>query len=64
MTRTPQEVLQHHAQALGAGDLDEIVADYTDDAVFITPARVQRGKRFRRPEGHSQRHGAVYRAVP
>ena len=32
MTRTPQEVFQHHAQALGAGDLDEIVADYSDDA--------------------------------
>ena len=45
MTRTPQEVFQHHAQALGAGDLDEIVADYTDDAVFITPAGVQRGLR-------------------
>ena len=44
MRRTPQEVFQHHAQALGAGDLDEIVADYTDDAVFITPAGVQRGK--------------------
>ena len=44
MTRTPREVFQHHAQALGAGDLDEIVADYTDDAVFITPAGVQRGK--------------------
>jgi ketosteroid isomerase-like protein len=44
MTRTPQEVFQHHAQALGAGDLDEIVADYADDAVFITPAGVQRGK--------------------
>jgi ketosteroid isomerase-like protein len=44
MTRTPQEVFQHHAQALGAGDLDEIVADYADDAVFITPAGVRRGK--------------------
>ena len=44
MTRTPQEVFQHHAQALGAGDLDEIVADYSDDAVFITPAGVRRGK--------------------
>lgn len=43
MTRTP-EVFQHHAQALGAGDLDEIVADYSDDAVFITPAGVKRGK--------------------
>jgi uncharacterized protein (TIGR02246 family) len=44
MTRSPEEVFQHHAQALGAGDLDEIVADYTDDAVFITPAGVLRGK--------------------
>jgi len=44
MTRTPQEVFAHHAQALGAGDLDEIVADYADDAVFITPAGVKRGK--------------------
>jgi ketosteroid isomerase-like protein len=44
MTRTPEEVFQHHVQALGAGDLDEIVADYSDDAVFITPAGVKRGK--------------------
>jgi hypothetical protein len=42
--RTPQEVFEHHAQALGAEDLEEIVADYGDDAVFITPAGVQRGK--------------------
>jgi ketosteroid isomerase-like protein len=44
MTRTPEEVFQHHAKALGAGDLDEIVADYAEDAVFITPAGVKRGK--------------------
>jgi ketosteroid isomerase-like protein len=43
MTRTPEEIFQHHAEALGAGDLDGIVADYTDDAVFITPAGVKRG---------------------
>src|SRR6266545_5523420 len=42
--RSPQEVFGHHAQALGAEDLEEIVADYSDDAVFITPAGVQRGK--------------------
>jgi ketosteroid isomerase-like protein len=29
-------VLQHHAAALVAGDLDEIMADYADDAVFIS----------------------------
>jgi ketosteroid isomerase-like protein len=44
MTRTPEEVFQHHAEALGAGDLDEIVTDYADDPVFITPAGVRRGK--------------------
>jgi uncharacterized protein (TIGR02246 family) len=43
-TRSPQEVFNHHAQALGAEDLEEIVADYSDDAIFITPAGVQRGK--------------------
>ena len=36
-TRSPQEVFNHHAQALGAEDLEEIVADYSDDAIFITP---------------------------
>jgi ketosteroid isomerase-like protein len=44
MTRTPEEVFQHHAVSLGAGDLDEIVADDADDAVFITPAGIRRGK--------------------
>ncbi len=43
MTRSPEEVFQHHAEALGAGDLDGIVEDYADDAVFITPAGVRRG---------------------
>ena len=40
MARTPEEVFSHHAEALGAGDLDEIVADYADDAVFISPTGV------------------------
>jgi ketosteroid isomerase-like protein len=44
MMRTSQEIFEHHAGALIAGDIDEIVADYTDDAVFITPRGVQRGK--------------------
>jgi ketosteroid isomerase-like protein len=44
MTRTPEEVFQHHAQALGDGDLDEIVADYADDAVCISPAGSRHGK--------------------
>jgi hypothetical protein len=44
MSRTPQEVFTHHGQALAAGDLDEIVADYADDSVVITSAGVARGK--------------------
>jgi ketosteroid isomerase-like protein len=42
--RTPQEVFAHHGEALGAGDLDEIVVDYADDSVLITPAGAARGK--------------------
>lgn len=45
-TRTPQEIFAHHGEALMAEDLDGIVSDYSDDAVFITPDAVLRG-----PEG-------------
>ena len=43
-TRTPQEVFQHHAEVLIGGDIDGIVSDYSDDAVFITPNGTLRGK--------------------
>jgi ketosteroid isomerase-like protein len=42
--RTPQEVFQHHAEVLIAGDIDGLVSDYADDAIFITPDGVRRGK--------------------
>jgi hypothetical protein len=42
--RTPEEVFTHHAQALGAEDLDAIVMDYADDAILISPSGVLRGK--------------------
>src|ERR1700759_4718137 len=42
--RTPQQIFQHHAEALGAEDIDGIVADYSDDAFFMTPAGAERGK--------------------
>ncbi|MGB6938626.1 MAG: nuclear transport factor 2 family protein [Xanthobacteraceae bacterium] len=42
--RTPQQIFQHHAEALGAEDIDDIAADYSDDAFLMTPAEVQRGK--------------------
>ena len=44
MTRTPLAVFQHHVQALGAGDLDEIVADTPTMPSLSPPAGVQRGK--------------------
>ena len=43
-TRTPQEVFQHHAEVLGGEDMDGIVSDYSDDAVFITPDGALHGK--------------------
>jgi ketosteroid isomerase-like protein len=44
LVRTPQETLQHHAEALGAEDLDGIVADYSDDVFFMTLSGIPRGK--------------------
>jgi hypothetical protein len=44
VARSPQEVFQHHGEALMAEDLDAIVSDYSDDAVFITPEGARRGK--------------------
>jgi ketosteroid isomerase-like protein len=45
--RTPQEIFQHHAEVLMAGDIEGIVSDYADDAVFITPAGLRSGKTVR-----------------
>ena len=42
--RTPHQVFDHHVQALVARDLEGIVEDYADDAVFITPDGALRGK--------------------
>lgn len=44
MARTPQEIFQHHGEALMAEDLEGIVSDYSDDAIFITPDGIKRGK--------------------
>ena len=44
MARTPEEVFQHHGEALAGANLDGIVADYADDAIFITPDGIKRGK--------------------
>ena len=44
MARTPQEIFEHHATVLIAGDIEGIVSDYADDALIITPRGVLRGK--------------------
>jgi ketosteroid isomerase-like protein len=43
-TRTPEEVFAHHGQALGAEDLEEILADYSEDALLIVQSKVYRGR--------------------
>lgn len=35
--RTPQQVFQHHGEVLGAGNIDGIVSDYSEDAIYISP---------------------------
>ena len=44
MARTPQEIFEHHVTAIGAADLDAIVADYAEDAVLVTPDGVVQGR--------------------
>ena len=44
MARSPQEIFAHHGGVLMAEDLDGIVSDYADDAIFISPDGVRRGK--------------------
>jgi ketosteroid isomerase-like protein len=35
MTRTVQEIFDHHQAAFESVDLDELMADYADDAVMV-----------------------------
>ena len=44
MVRTAQQIFAHHAEALMAGDIEAVVSDYADDAVFITSKGVLHGK--------------------
>jgi hypothetical protein len=41
--RTPEQVFGHHAQALMAANLDDIVADYSEDAILVVQKQVLRG---------------------
>ena len=42
-------VLDHHVQAFAAGDVDAMLADYTEDSVFITPRGILKGPAEIRP---------------
>ncbi len=37
------DVLGHHLQAFGDGNLDEIMADFTNDSVFFAPSGPLKG---------------------
>ncbi len=40
---TTQEVFQHHLEAFAAGDVDEILKDYSDETIVVYDDRVARG---------------------
>jgi hypothetical protein len=42
--RTPKQVFDHHARVLADGDIWGIVGDYADDALYIDPDGVARGR--------------------
>jgi hypothetical protein len=42
--RSPEDVFAQHAQALMAGDLEEIISDYSDDAILIVGGKVSRSR--------------------
>jgi hypothetical protein len=57
--RTPEQVFGHHAQALMAEKLEDIVADYRDDAILIVQKKVYRG-----PDGVRQVFTQLLSEVP
>ena len=41
--QTTQKVLDHHFKAFVENDLQEVMADYTEESILITPDRTYRG---------------------
>jgi ketosteroid isomerase-like protein len=39
-----QDVLNHHLQSFAAGDAEELVKDYTDESVLLTPDGPVKGR--------------------
>ena len=42
--RTPEQVVKHHFDAFTHHDLDAVLSDYADDAIFIAPKSTVQGK--------------------
>ena len=40
---TAQEILNHHLESFGKGDVDAILEDYTEESVVITPTDTLKG---------------------
>ena len=47
--RSTQEVIDHHLDCFGRGDLDGILADYASTAVMFTPTGALKGPAAMRP---------------
>ena len=45
MAASTQQVLDHHLQAFGTGDLDAILEDYADGSIIIGPDGVLRTRK-------------------
>ena len=43
VAKSTEDILDHHLQAFGAGDLSGILEDYIDESIIITPDTVLRG---------------------
>ncbi|HXO88993.1 MAG TPA: nuclear transport factor 2 family protein [Candidatus Acidoferrales bacterium] len=42
--RTPEQVVTHHLAVFRAHDLEGVLSDYADDAIFIAPKSTAQGK--------------------
>ncbi len=39
MSSSTEAIIDHHLEAFGNGDIDELMLDYTDDSILITPEK-------------------------
>jgi ketosteroid isomerase-like protein len=41
---TTQDILKHHMESIGTGNVDQILNDYTEESVILTPEEAIKGK--------------------